>query len=99
MHRRRRIDRGDFDPAVRVFCTITLQGNITPMLSSADKRLKRQTRIAGAQDAVGPKILVDLRLEGLRDVDLRQHAEALDFQRFRDAGDTFVESAFDMREM
>jgi len=58
--------------------------------------MKRYTRIAFAQNALGAKILVDLRLEGPRNVNLRQHSETLNFQRFRDARDRCVESAFDM---
>jgi len=37
LHYRRRIDRGYLNATIRVCCTTTLQGNITPKLSSADK--------------------------------------------------------------
>jgi hypothetical protein len=38
-------------------------------------------RVAGTQDPVGPEVEIELLLQRLPDVDLRQHAEALLLQQ------------------
>jgi hypothetical protein len=47
------------------------------------ERTVGEARIAGPEDDVALEIDVDLLLERLLDVDSRQHAEALSFERFR----------------
>lgn len=59
------------------------------------QRLERHAGIAGAQDGIRAKVLADLGLQGLLDVDFGEDAEALGGQRGAHIRDRLLKAAVD----
>src|SRR5208283_3209098 len=76
-----RIDRRHLDLAVLETLHDDVAGQHDADVRLFAERLEGVIRVAGAEDAVGPKVLADLRLQRSGDVDLGKNAETFALER------------------